>query len=122
MSESEIRKLLERACRDIDRYARKVALPGAVGAGLAIGACGGTPKADTTTDPVKTDGVEVVADAGVEEAPPPDPPADAAPPPVEETKHPGEVKGPPRDIDIPRPYMAPDAEPLYRAFAKKAVC
>ena len=36
MSEKDIRKLLERACEELDRYARKVVLPGAMGAGLAI--------------------------------------------------------------------------------------
>jgi hypothetical protein len=112
MSEREIRKLLERACDELDRCARragKAVLPGAVGVTLALGGCGGAKS--EPTDPTRTDPVPVAqADAGpAVESPPPAP--DAAVP-VEEV----EEERPPY-YDIPKPYMAPDAVPFHRTLA-----
>ena len=115
MSEKEIRGLLARACDELDRVARKarkLALPTALGASLALSACGGTQKSEGTPDPIDNgDKVETAADAGVAE-PPPTPVADAAVRRVPDDR--------PPDWDIPKPYMAPDAAPLYQTIEKQA--
>lgn len=132
MSEKEIRKLLQRACAELDRYARlakKAMLPGAVGAGLAITGCASTPKPEAAPGPGPTDSVQAVADAGVVEAPLPDQTADAGAAVVEEAPpvqvadaapQPVKRERPP-DYDIPKPYMAPDAEPLYTSIDDERV-
>jgi hypothetical protein len=40
MSEKEIRSILQRVCREIDRRAKQVVYPTVLGAGLALGGCG----------------------------------------------------------------------------------
>jgi len=49
MSERQIRSLIRRVCADLDRRARKVAIPAALGVGLAVGAVACSDD-DTKTD------------------------------------------------------------------------
>jgi hypothetical protein len=135
MSESEIRRLLNKICEDLDRVARKVALPAAVGASLALTGCAGTPKNDVTSDPVETDPVTTVADAGPmaphldERVTPSETMPDARPatdyPMPDKTAAVDAGPGVPvRPIrpDSPKPYMGPDAEPLYKSIDKTGLC
>ena len=51
MTESEIRRVLRELCDDLDRAARRVILPAALGAGMALSAgCGGRGVPAATTD------------------------------------------------------------------------
>ena len=141
MSESEIRRLLNKICEDLDRVARKVALPAAVGASLALTGCAGTPKNEVTSDPVETDPVTTVADAGPmephldERVIPSETMPDASPgtrfPMPDKTVavdagpggsiHPIDPIHPIRP-DSPKPYMGPDAEPLYKSIDETDLC
>lgn len=133
MSEKEIRGLLKRACEDLDRIAkraRKAALPATLGAGLALGACVITPKPEAVPDPPPPpDNVEapVPADASfAQPPPPPDRPAVAdagvpeAKPPVADARVPVIRRRHP-NWDPPRPYMAPDATPLYQHVDEEGI-
>ena len=50
MTESEIRRVLRELCEDLDRTARRVILPAALGAGLALSAGCGTRVVPAATD------------------------------------------------------------------------
>ena len=123
MSEREIRKLLRSACAELDRYAeaaRKAALPVALGAGIALTGCPGTSKQETGPDPVKTDRVQEVADAGAALIIEPD--SDGAS--VTDAglaKEPPPPPPPPPDWEPDRPYMAPDAAPLCSTLGEPRV-
>jgi len=120
MSEREIRRLLGKACAELDRCAhsaRKAMLPTAIGATLALTGCSGPPKSEAGPDTIKTDKVEMVADAGQTLMVDPDekPVADAGVP-----KEPPPPPPPP-DWAPDRPYMAPDAVPLHQMLDKSRV-
>ncbi len=111
MSEREIRGILRSICDELDQYAgrliskgvRKVLLPTAVGAGLALGGAAGcsddsppSPDATTSDSISQTDG-------GAQ---------------LDGVKNPDLHQK--FDINWPLPYMAPDCEPLHLQFARKA--
>jgi outer membrane murein-binding lipoprotein Lpp len=108
MSEKETRRLLQRICEDLDRYARlarKLVLPTTLGAGVALAGCGDstTPKPDSARgDVAKTDALK--ADASKADAK-----ADTLKADLKKW-----------DQEIPKPYMAPDAEPLYRSLERNS--
>jgi hypothetical protein len=102
MSEQEIRSFLQALRERLDKAARVVLLPAALGAGLALAGCGDSsgPRLDGKV----ADGS--VADTGGQDAATDGPPAvvDAVPKPEE----------------LILPYMAPDAGPLCRTVARRA--
>jgi hypothetical protein len=102
MSEHEIRSFLRALRERLDRAARAVLLPTALGAGLALAGCDDSsgPKLDAKVADGST------ADTGGQDAATDGPPAvvDAVPKPEE----------------LILPYMAPDAGPLCRTVARRA--
>lgn len=101
MSEHEIRSFLQTLRERLDRAARVVLLPAALGAGLALAGCGdsSSPKLDAK-----------VGDGS-----------------VSDTRQDGSTDGPPAVVDtmpkieqLPLPYMAPDAGPLCRTVTHRA--
>jgi hypothetical protein len=111
MSEREIRGILRSICDELDQHAggliskgvRKVLLPTAVGAGLALGGAAGCSDRSTPIPDATTSDSISQTDGGTK---------------PDITKNPDMHQK--LDINWPLPYMAPDCEPLHLQFARKA--
>lgn len=119
MSESEIRALLRTIRADLDRALRKVVLPTALGAGIALSA-GCSDDAETPHPDAKTPDAALVDSVrpdqqGVDQAVV----ADGAVPADQQTDQQGADSQPGWDFYPPPPYMAPDASPLYLSVERR---
>lgn len=111
MSEREIRGILRSICDELDQHAgrlickgvRKVLLPTAVGAGLALGGAAGCSDSSTPSPDATTSDSISQTDGGVK--------LDGVKNPDMQLKY---------DINWPLPYMAPDCEPLHLQFTREA--